>query len=62
MLVAMVTAPLPLTELTVYTTALMTLCTDDGKTTCSLYLRSQLDIGTTTCHVGSDGYGTLTVN
>ena len=35
----------------------MTLCTDDGQTACSLNFSTQLDIGTTTCHVSSDGNG-----
>ena len=39
----------------------MTFCADDGQTTGSLDLRRQLDIGTTTCHVGGDGDGTLAV-
>ena len=39
----------------------MTLCTDDSKTSCCLYLRRELDIGTTTSHVGSDGDSTLTI-
>ena len=39
----------------------MTLSTYDGQTTSSLYLRRQLDIGTTTSHVGGDGYGTLAI-
>ena len=49
------------TELTVNTTALMTFCTDDCKTTCSLYLWSQFDIRTTTSHVCCDSYCTKTV-
>ena len=39
----------------------MTLCTDDSKTSCCLYLRREFDIGTTTSHVGSDGDSTLTI-
>ena len=39
----------------------MALCTDDGQTTCSLNLRRELNIGTTTSHVGGDGNGTLSV-
>ena len=35
----------------------MALGTDDGQTTRFLDARSQLDIGTTTCHVGGDGHG-----
>ena len=40
----------------------MTLRTDDGQTACRLHLRRKLDIGTTTSHVGGDGYSTLTVD
>ena len=40
----------------------MTLCTDNGKTSCCLYLRREFDIGTTTSHVGSDGDSTLTIS
>ena len=40
----------------------MALGTDDGKTACSLNLRRELDIGTTTSHVGGDGYGTQAIN
>ena len=35
----------------------MAFCTDDGKTACLLNLLGELDVGTTTCHVGSDGNG-----
>ena len=35
----------------------MTLGADDGQTTCRLYFGRQLDVGTTTCHIGGDGYG-----
>ena len=37
----------------------MTLCTDDVQTAGSSRLLIQLDIGTTTCHVGGDGYRTV---
>ena len=46
------------TQLTVYTAGFVTFRTDDSQTTCSLHLITQLDIGTTTCHVGSNGYRT----
>ena len=36
----------------------MTLCTDDGQTTCLTHFWRQLDIRTTTSHVGSDGHST----
>ena len=36
----------------------MTLRTDDGKTTGLFHFGRQLDIGTTTCHVGGDRYNT----
>ena len=39
-------------QLTVHTTALMALRTDDSETSGFLHLRRQLDIGTTTRHVG----------
>ena len=48
------------TQLTVHTTALVTLGTNDSQTTCILHLFSKLDIGTTTCHVGSNGNNTWT--
>ena len=40
----------------------MALGTDDGKTASLLNGGRQLDIGTTTCHVGRDGYNTLAVD
>ena len=40
----------------------MALGTDDGKTAGGFHLGRQLDIGTTTCHVGGDGHDTLAVN
>ena len=39
----------------------MALCTDDGKTTCGLHFIAELDVGTTTRHVCSNRYSTLTV-
>ena len=33
--------------------------TDDSQTACVFHVLGQLDIGTTTCHVGSDGYGAV---
>ncbi len=36
----------------------MTFCTDNRQTACCLHFRTQLDIGTTTCHVGSNGHRT----
>ena len=39
----------------------MTLCTDDRQSTGLFDLRRQLDIRTTTSHVGGDGHGTLTI-
>ena len=42
------------TQLTVHTTALMTLRTNNGKTTCCFHFIGKLNIGTTTCHVGSN--------
>ena len=36
----------------------MTLGTDDGQTTSLLHFGAQLDIGTTTGHVGGNGHGT----
>ena len=44
-------------ELTVHATAFMTFCADDGQATCRFHFRRELDIRTTTCHVGGDGYG-----
>ena len=35
----------------------MTLCADDGETSGLLDLGGELDVGTTTCHVGGDGHG-----
>ena len=35
----------------------MTLCADDGKTACCFNLGAELDIGTTTGHVGGNGHG-----
>ena len=49
------------TQLAVYTAALMALGTNDGKTACCLHLWGELDISTTTCHVGGDGDSTLAV-
>ena len=46
------------TQLAVYTTALVTLCTDDGQAAGFLHLGRELDVGSATCHVGGDGYGT----
>src|SRR3712207_521379 len=39
----------------------MALGTDDGQTTRSLYFVRELDVGTTTGHVGGDGHGSETV-
>ena len=36
----------------------MALSTDDGQSACCLHLGRELDIGTTTCHVGGNGDGT----
>ena len=44
-------------QLTVYTARLMTLRTNNGKTTRLFHLGSELNIGTTTSHVGSNGNG-----
>ena len=44
-------------QLTVYTARLMTLRTDNGQTTCLFHLGGELNIGTTTSHVGSNGNG-----
>ena len=33
----------------------MALRTDNGKTACLLHLGGELDVGTTTCHVGGNG-------
>ena len=49
------------TKLTVYTTALMTLCTNDSQTTSILHFPRKLDICTTTCHIGSNRYSTKTI-
>ena len=46
------------TQLPVHTAALMTLSTDDGQTACCLHFGRQLDVGTTTRHVGGDGHRT----
>ena len=46
------------TQLTVNTTALVTLGTNNGQTAGSLYLGSKLDIGTTTGHIGGNGNST----
>ena len=48
------------TELTIHTAALMTLSTNDSQTACVFHLLGELDIGTTTRHVGSNGYHTRT--
>ena len=45
------------TQLTVYTTRFVTLRTDDGQTSCLSGFRGQLDIRTSTCHVGRDSHG-----
>ena len=45
-------------QLSIDAAALMALRTDDGETTCRLHFRRQLDICTTTCHVGSYRYRT----
>ena len=50
------------TQLTVYATTLVALGTDDGETTGSLHLVGELDVSTTTSHVGSDGHGTQSVH
>src|SRR5690606_40653379 len=50
------------TQLTVYTTRLVTLRTDDGQTSCLDNLFGKLDVGTTTGHVGSDGHLTRTTS
>ena len=47
------------TQLSVNTTALMTLCTDDGETSSLFHLGRELDVGTTTCHVGGDSHNAL---
>ena len=44
------------TQLAVYTTAFVTFRTDDSQTACCLYFSRQLDVGTTTGHVGCDSY------
>ena len=44
------------TQLTVHTATLVTLGTDDSQTTGILHLFGELDIGTTTRHVGSDSH------
>src|SRR5699024_7490713 len=44
-------------ELIVNTAGLMTLCTDDLQTAGFFRHIVQLDIGTTSCHVGGNGYG-----
>ena len=46
------------TQLTVDATAFMALSADDGKTACLANLGRQLDIGTTTSHIRSDGDST----
>ena len=45
-------------QLTVHTTAVMSLSTDDGKTALRLHLRRKLDIGSSTCHIRGDGDST----
>ena len=50
------------TQLAVYTTALVALGTDDGETTCSLDLGRELDVGTTTCHIGGNGHGAQSID
>ena len=45
-------------QLVIDTTGFVTFRTDDGQTACGFYFRAQLDVGTTTCHVGSDGHCT----
>ena len=42
-------------QLTVHTARLMTLRTNNGKTTRLFHLGGELNVGTTTCHVGSNG-------
>ena len=37
----------------------MALGSDNGQTACSLDFVGKLDVGTTTCHVGGNGHGTL---
>ena len=47
------------TQLTIHTAALMALSTQDSQTTCFFHLSGKLNIGTTTSHVGGDGYHTF---
>ena len=42
-------------QLTVHTAGLVTLGTDDSQTAGCFHFRAQLDVGTTTCHVGGNG-------
>src|SRR5574344_2191753 len=44
------------TQLAVDTTGFVTLRTDDSQTTGLTNFGAQLDIGTTTCHISSNGY------
>ena len=46
------------TQLAVDTTGLVSLSTDDSETARSLHLGGELDIGTTTGHIGRNGYRT----
>ena len=44
-------------QLTVHTTTLVTLRADDCQTACCFHLGRELDVRTTTCHVGGDCNG-----
>ena len=50
------------TKLTVHTTALMTLSTNDGKTSSLLDLRSKLDVSTATSHIRSNRHRAQTAH
>ena len=47
------------TQLTVHAATFMTFRTDNSQTARSFHFRTQLNVGTTTCHVGSNSHDTL---
>ena len=49
-------------QLAVYTAAFVAFGTDDGQTSCRFHFGRQLDVGTTTGHVGGDGHRTKAVH